>query len=159
MISAEFIADFESMFIPEPNSGCWLWLGGLSPRGYGNKRLPKSEGQRTRIASRVAYHIYKGPVPDGMFVCHTCDVRSCVNPDHLWLGTNSDNIRDARDKGRLRPAGKPVRPGTVYFDRTCEICGATFVAPRSRIALGRGRYCSIACRHSAQLLGWPSKAA
>jgi len=55
-------------------------------------------------ASRVAYRVWKGAIPDGMFVCHTCDVKRCINPDHLWLGTNRDNIKDAISKG------VPIRP-------------------------------------------------
>lgn len=145
MLSAASLAKFESLFIPEPNSGCWLWTGTLSTRGYGYKRF-RREMPGQCIASRISYQIYVGPIPDGMFVCHRCDVRSCVNPDHLWLGSNAENIRDARDKMRLRPRGIPIRPGPVRVDRVCEICGGDFTVPRSVLSKGRGRYCSIRCR-------------
>lgn len=82
----------EDRYIPEPNSGCWLWIGKVAHNGYGiwgNER-----------AHRKSYRLHKGPIPDGLFVCHTCDVRSCINPDHLWLGTHKENMQDIVNKGR-----------------------------------------------------------
>lgn len=81
---------------PEPNSGCWLWIGSGDRRGYGSF----SYQGRSRSAHRWAYEHYMGPIPDGMMVCHKCDVPACVNPDHLFLGTNSDNMKDCYRKGR-----------------------------------------------------------
>ena len=75
---------------------CWLWTGLLHPKGYG---YIKDRGKNIKV-HRLAYELYIGPIPEGMLVCHTCDVRNCVNPEHLWLGTNDDNIRDMRLKGR-----------------------------------------------------------
>jgi hypothetical protein len=84
---------FEEKFIPEPNSGCWLWLAALS-HGYGMFGLRDGPVMRTRIASRASWMIYRGPIPPDLYVCHRCDVTSCVNPDHLYLGTQFDNMRD-----------------------------------------------------------------
>ena len=75
---------------------CWVWIGGRGENGYGHFWC----SGRTRLSHRIAYRIYKGPIPDGMLVCHSCDNPPCVNPAHLWLGTHDDNIQDKINKGR-----------------------------------------------------------
>lgn len=80
---------------PEPNSGCWLWIGAANPAGYGNMKLGPKKWDK---AHRISYRIHRGE-PNGV-VCHRCDVPSCVNPDHLWLGTQADNLADCIRKGR-----------------------------------------------------------
>jgi hypothetical protein len=83
-----------------PFSTCWYWTGAVSSTGYGYVRY-KGAMQSTH---RVSYKEHVGQIPDGMFVCHSCDERLCVNPDHLWLGTNADNTRDKMKKNRHRAA-------------------------------------------------------
>ena len=86
------------------DSGCWLWNGARMPHGYGNVFF---QGAYHRV-HRLAYVLSHGPIPDGMFVCHTCDVRHCCNPSHLWIGTPADNVRDMMVKGRnSRNTGSP----------------------------------------------------
>ena len=93
----------EDRSIPEPNSGCWLWLGGLNKHGY--PKANKNIGGRIvdRLGHRVSYEAYKGEIPKGKQVLHHCDVRSCVNPDHLYVGTHDDNMRDIRERRRMPP--------------------------------------------------------
>jgi len=90
------IEGFNRSYIPEPNSGCWLWEKSLNNRGYGLLQCGGYKG----YAHRFAYSAFNGPIPAGMSVCHRCDNPCCVNPDHLWLGTPSDNMSDCLSKGR-----------------------------------------------------------
>lgn len=82
--------------------GCWIWTGCTYNAGYGSVGWRyKPIGKRTMIAAhRAAWMLTNGPIPEGIDVCHTCDVRLCCNPKHLWLGTAKDNMADARRKGR-----------------------------------------------------------
>lgn len=79
--------------------GCWEWLGGLAHNGYGQIGLAKGAGSPIR-AHRYSYELHFGAISEGLLVLHRCDNRSCVNPTHLWLGTVTDNARDAWKKGR-----------------------------------------------------------
>lgn len=77
-------------------NGCILWMGPVGNHGYGNFHYNKT----LYLTHRAAYEIFKGPIPDGMMVCHTCDVKICINPEHLFLGTSFDNMADMARKGR-----------------------------------------------------------
>lgn len=77
---------------------CWIWTAKISPFGYGRFW---DETQRETAAHKFAYIDTYGPIPEGLLVCHKCDVRHCVRPDHLFLGTQKDNIQDAIKKNRF----------------------------------------------------------
>lgn len=78
--------------------GCWIWLGAQNREGgYGVVRRDK----KLRYCHRFAWELAYGPIPDGAYVLHRCDRPLCVRPDHLFLGTQAENIADARAKGRL----------------------------------------------------------
>lgn len=89
--------------IPEPNSGCWLWERGLTSTGYGQTHIGgrRERGGKVAQAHRAMWIACHGDIPHGLFVCHHCDVKTCVNPDHLYLGTPKQNTADAVARDRI----------------------------------------------------------
>jgi hypothetical protein len=108
---ASQIAKFWETTMPIPFSGCFIWMGKVTTRGYG----VIGSGFR---AHRVAWELTNGAIPDGLLVCHRCDVPLCVNPSHLFLGTPADNVRDMIRKGRQIFQGRP-RVGSVIPGQRC----------------------------------------
>lgn len=116
---------------PEPNSGCWLWIGGRHPRGYGGFYI----NGKTRPAHVVCYEVYVGAVPDGLELDHKCRVTCCVNPDHLEPVTHQENMSRgiAGKMGAERqlakkfcPSGHAYTPDNIYYRpngyRDCKVC-------------------------------------
>lgn len=106
MSKARSIGDrFNEKWTPEPFSGCHLWTELIDDCGYGKMRTGVGEQRKMEKAHRISWKLKNGEIPDELCVLHKCDVRACVNPDHLFLGTKGDNQRDAQRKGRL-PRGE-----------------------------------------------------
>ncbi len=111
-----------------PWSGCWIWMGSLTGNEYGKLRVGHSKDFTTHKMSWVVHY---GPVPDGKCVLHTCDIRSCINPNHLWLGTKAENSQDMVSKGRHKcpardrthcPKGHEYSGNNSQGRRICRVC-------------------------------------
>jgi hypothetical protein len=87
--------------VPAGFTGCWLWTGALTRSGYGRMAVNEyGEPKRLAQAHRVAWELFNGSIPEGLNVLHQCDTPPCVNPGHLFLGTQADNVADMVTKGR-----------------------------------------------------------
>lgn len=105
----------------EDDNGCWRWQLGLDNWGYGMSRI---NGKQDK-AHRVSYRAFVGEIPAGKSVLHMCDVRDCVNPEHLYSGTAADNMRDAKERGRLNSKRTKLTPEQVMQIRAMRNDGAT----------------------------------
>lgn len=130
----KYSRDWHDHVIPVPWTGCWLW-DGEDMKGYGTHRLDNER----RLVHRLAWEEANGLIPDGLYVCHHCDVKACCNPDHLFLGTALDNALDHYDKGRGYqaaithcPRGHEYTPENTYkwasspnkrYCRSCVLAG------------------------------------
>lgn len=146
---AHFKRFIEERIAPDLNSGCWLWTGVLhSVTGYGTIGVRKLGKLRHYGAHRASWMVRHGEIPAGMVICHKCDVRACVNPDHLFLGTQKDNLRDMYAKGRLYNRGSSNGSAKLSDEqvlairrdtRTCDEVSAEYGIGRSTVSRVRQR--------------------
>jgi hypothetical protein len=115
------------------SAGCWLWRGTVASCGYGYMSFGRGS---KRLVHRVMHEIMRGPIPVGLFVCHTCDVRQCVNPAHFFLGDAKANADDMIAKGRQNFAGARMQREKTHCKR-----GHEFTPENTRILRSGGRQC------------------
>jgi len=119
-------------------NGCWIFEGSKTVNGYGQTRI---NGKTYRV-HRIMYEKYIGVIPDGFCVCHTCDVRACCNPEHLFIGTIGDNMKDKKEKGRHHNSLKTHCSNGHEFTtantrivknwRQCKICASMRATENTR---------------------------
>lgn len=98
---------FDKYVSVNEDTGCWIWTGARNCNGYGALSIRVGGVRTSPSAHRASYTLYVGEIPKGLQVLHKCDTPLCVNPEHLWLGTQLDNVRDCIAKGRARYNPQP----------------------------------------------------
>lgn len=150
------IAKFSAKIRLAP-SGCWEWIGSHGKRrdgsvSYGTFSMKRGRRTRNVLAHRLAWMLVHGAIPDGQVVCHRCDNVLCVRPEHLFLGTQAENLADMRSKGRGSPLPLPI--GTAHPAakadedgvrevRRLRASGLTYDEISARVGLHRSTCCAI----------------
>lgn len=124
------IDKIKALSCPEPNTGCWLWTGSTFRLGYGRINL----NYKIRSAHRVSWEAHMGKIPVGLHVLHRCDCPPCVNPEHLFLGTHLDNMKDKCRKNRSPSFAGDRNPAA-------KLSNEQVIEVRRRLAAGeKGRH-------------------
>jgi len=110
-----------------PGIDCWIWAK-VSDSGYGYLYI----NYHQYLAHRYAWELYRGPIPEGLWILHKCDIKSCVNPDHLYLGTLIDNTWDAVDRKQY-----------FYASQMCCKRGHEFTVENTYVKNGKHRECRV----------------
>lgn len=125
-----------------PESGCWIFMGCLNNKGYGQLNISKNNKKHVVLAHRYSYEAFKGEIPDGMFVMHSCDIPTCCNPEHLSVGTHAENMADCVLKGRskvFRPRPKVIgsyKAKGTYVTRPPKVSADVMLKAKSLLSNG-----------------------
>ena len=141
---------FENSYIPEPNSGCWLWIQQVTMGNYGRFIANKKRYQ----AHRFSFELYKKPISIGLSVCHSCDNTLCVNPDHLFEATQKENMQDMIKKKRAwfhkSNGGRNNRKGGRRIGSTCPSMRGN-KNPNSKLTEDQVRYIRSSTKCPAEI--------
>lgn len=151
------IQRFEDKFKKDDKNKCWNWTAYKTKLGYGSFSLDGTS--KITWAHRASYILYVGEIPDGMFVCHKCDNPSCVNPNHLYIGTPKQNSRDRDLRGRAayqKPGYVSPQKGKTKYDKVingkgcllvkCSFCSKKFYKSGAKVGKYCGDFCDMKCR-------------
>lgn len=145
MFSKKTKMSFAAKYDICPDTGCWLWNAGKARHGYGafwTSRKDAYVGRKWYRAHRFSYEMHKGHIPDGLVVMHKCDNPACVNPDHLTIGTQKDNMtdRDLKKRGRV-----PMLPEKELRDMAAHVLtsGQSDASLADRYGVSRGHIWKI----------------
>lgn len=140
----EVVARFRARTREDPETGCWPWTGGRASRGYGRSHYDGRDRQATHVALALADADGKLP-PPGLYALHKCDNPPCVRPDHLFLGTQRENMADARAKGRAHdaPASRSAQD-RAYLALFGLRIGLTQTQVARSLGISSSRVCQIA---------------
>jgi hypothetical protein len=143
----QYIARFHERSVITPNR-CFIWTGTESTKGYGMV----SYRNKQWLIHRLSHVIHLGPIIPGKLVCHTCDNRRCWNPDHLWLGTNRENMVDCSRKGRAwKQQNTACKRGHPYTPETVRLLD---------MGMTNKRVCKLCARFNMRVrMGWPPELA
>ena len=139
------------------DTGCWLWEGHKYSNGYG---AIKAFG-KMKLVHRMAYELYNGPIPNGAEILHSCDVKNCINPDHLRSGSHAENMQEATERGLMRSGAihpmfgkKNPRPKQANVVRVLGVVYESQKAAERALGLGSGtvRYWIKTAPNKAQII-------
>ena len=139
LASQDILDIFPNKVIPEPNSGCWLWTAAVASHGYGTFK-------KNRTAHRYSCELANGTIPNGMYVLHKCDNKLCANPNHLYIGTKSDNSIDAYARGQMDNIRHPSREDHPLSILTEDQVKEIRLLPTGRLPRGKNIIADMARR-------------